>query len=148
MLREVPLSVGPPDKSLGSRTVNTRGGPTSFAGVSVQAGSTRVAEGSVAQLVLGAGPFAVRAPVRVGWRIDTPERVGFSYVTLEGHPVRGEEWFVVHPGDDGDVHFTISALDAGLETRTCGRPAGATGAAPHDAPLSRGAGSLTAMPWQ
>jgi uncharacterized protein (UPF0548 family) len=61
------------------------------AGVAVTA-STEVAD--VGSLVLGRlGPFA--APCRVVYVIDEPDRRGFAYGTLPGHPVSGEECFAV-----------------------------------------------------
>ncbi len=51
----------------------------------------------------------VREPVEVVDVVRTAERVGFSYRPLPGHPVRGEEAFVVHR--DGDaVLLTIRSL--------------------------------------
>lgn len=38
----------------------------------------------------------VREPVEVVSVVRSPNRVGFSYRTLPGHPVSGEEAFVVH----------------------------------------------------
>jgi uncharacterized protein (UPF0548 family) len=61
------------------------------AGVQVTA-STEAAE--VGTLVLGRlGPFA--APCRVVYVVDEPDRSGFAYGTLPGHPVSGEERFSV-----------------------------------------------------
>ncbi|CAM3646259.1 DUF1990 family protein [Tsukamurella ocularis] len=51
----------------------------------------------------------VREPVEVVDVVDTDGRAGFSYRALPGHPVRGEEAFVVHR--DGDaVLLTIRSL--------------------------------------
>jgi uncharacterized protein (UPF0548 family) len=46
-----------------------------------------------AAVVIRVGPF--REPVRVVYTIDEPDRRGFAYGTLPGHPVEGEESFVV-----------------------------------------------------
>ncbi|MGB3485143.1 MAG: DUF1990 domain-containing protein [Mycobacterium sp.] len=77
------------------------------AGVSVTA-STDVAE--VGSLVLGEfGPFA--APCRVVYVIDEPNRRGFAYGTLPGHPVSGEERFAVrYDPADNTVHSEVSAF--------------------------------------
>lgn len=48
-------------------------------------------------------------PVEVVAVVDTPERVGFSYRTLPGHPVHGEEAFIVHRDGD-EVRLTIRSL--------------------------------------
>lgn len=52
----------------------------------------------------------VRAPVRVVYVIDEPDRTGFAYGTLAGHPESGEESFVVDRTEDGSVWLTISAF--------------------------------------
>jgi 3-phenylpropionate/trans-cinnamate dioxygenase ferredoxin component len=46
-----------------------------------------------AVVVVGRGP--VRAPCRVIYVIDEPDRRGFAYGTLPGHPEAGEECFAV-----------------------------------------------------
>ncbi|TQJ31520.1 DUF1990 family protein [Microbacterium sp. SLBN-146] len=53
----------------------------------------------------------VREPVEVAEVVDTGSRVGFSYRTLPGHPVSGEEAFIVHRDGD-DVFLTIRSLTA------------------------------------
>ena len=53
---------------------------------------------------------AVRSPVRVVYVIDEPNRKGFAYGTLPGHPERGEEAFVVEQSADGSVWLTITSL--------------------------------------
>jgi len=58
------------------------------------------------------GPVTVREPVRVVAVVDEPDRFGFAYGTLEGHPVSGEEAFVVHRAGDGRVNFTVRSLTA------------------------------------
>jgi uncharacterized protein (UPF0548 family) len=47
-------------------------------------------------------------PCRVVWTVDEPDRIGFAYGTLEGHPASGEESFVVTRDADG-VQFTVRA---------------------------------------
>ena len=39
-----------------------------------------------------------------------PFGCGFAYGTLDGHPVSGEEAFVLHRGSDGDVRLTLRSL--------------------------------------
>ncbi|MFJ5220323.1 DUF1990 family protein [Streptomyces sp. NPDC088354] len=70
----------------------------------------RVAAGAEYWITAGLGPFAVREPVRVVAVVDAPERCGFAYGTLPGHPVSGEEAFVVHRSPDGAVSLTIRSL--------------------------------------
>lgn len=56
------------------------------------------------------GPVVVTEPVRVVDVVTTTDRCGFAYGTLPGHPVIGEEAFVVHRGPDGTVHLTLRSL--------------------------------------
>ena len=48
-------------------------------------------------------------PVEVVNVIEERDRVGFSYRTLPGHPVTGEEAFIVHRHGD-EVTLTIRSL--------------------------------------
>jgi uncharacterized protein (UPF0548 family) len=56
------------------------------------------------------GPLHALAPCRVVYTIDEPERFGFAYGTLPGHPECGEEAFVVERGADDATTFTIVAF--------------------------------------
>ncbi|MGV9680259.1 DUF1990 family protein [Nocardia sp. NPDC003482] len=60
---------------------------------------------------LGLGPFGMNAPCRVIYVVDEPDRRGFAYGTLPGHPAIGEELFEVDydPADDA-VHATVAAF--------------------------------------
>jgi uncharacterized protein (UPF0548 family) len=42
--------------------------------------------------------------------IDEPNRWGFVYGTLPGHPEEGEEAFIVSISEDGIVRFEITAF--------------------------------------
>jgi uncharacterized protein (UPF0548 family) len=48
-------------------------------------------------------------PVEVVGVVETSTRSGFSYRTLPGHPVDGEEAFIVHR-DGNDVYLTVRSL--------------------------------------
>lgn len=58
----------------------------------------------------------VREPVQVVTVVETPTRVGFSYRTLPGHPVTGEEAFILHREGDA-VFLTIRSLTAPATTQ-------------------------------
>jgi uncharacterized protein (UPF0548 family) len=58
----------------------------------------------------GVGPLRIWAPGEVVWLRDDPERYGFGYGTLPGHPERGEEAFEVSVDGDGQVWFDIRAF--------------------------------------
>ncbi|WP_051098527.1 DUF1990 family protein [Sporichthya polymorpha] len=81
-----------------------------------QSGSGLVvaADGPVAEgrtVVLGLGrPLSLVIPCRVVWTLHEPDRRGFAYGTLPGHPESGEESFVLTPDDDGSVWLTITAF--------------------------------------
>ncbi len=83
------------------------------AGLVVRA-SGPAAEDTVVEMRLGAGPVAVRIPCRVVAVVDEPDRRGFTYGTLPGHPECGEEEFLLERNADGSLRFTVSA---------CSRPA-------------------------
>jgi len=70
----------------------------------------RVREGDDYRITAAWGPFAVHEPVRVVAVVDTTDRCAFAYGTLPGHPVSGEEAFVVHRDADGTVRFTLRSL--------------------------------------
>ncbi|MER7752196.1 DUF1990 domain-containing protein [Kitasatospora sp. NPDC097643] len=49
-------------------------------------------------------------PCRVVWTVDEPDRIGFAYGTLPGHPECGEEAFLVSMDADGEVWFEVVAF--------------------------------------
>ena len=53
--------------------------------------------------------LSVREPVEVVAVVQQPDRVGFAYRTLPGHPVSGEEAFIAHRAGDAVV-LTIRSL--------------------------------------
>ena len=58
------------------------------------------------------------APVRVVYVIDEPNRKGFAYGTLDGHPESGEESWIVDQTDDGSVWLIVvpTSLSRGRRT--------------------------------
>lgn len=69
-----------------------------------------VSEGAEYQISVGWGPFVVREPVRVVAVVSRADRCGFAYGTLQGHPVCGEEAFIVHRDAAGTVWLTLRSL--------------------------------------
>src|SRR5690606_39964820 len=55
-------------------------------------------------------PWPFPVPCRVMYVIDEPNRKGFAYGTLRGHPECGEEAFVVERRDDDSVWLTVRAF--------------------------------------
>lgn len=75
------------------------------AGLRVAASADRVAVGGVVRCRLGPLPI----PCRVLWVVEEPDRVGFGYGTLPGHPETGEEAFEVSRDASGLVTLTVTA---------------------------------------
>jgi uncharacterized protein (UPF0548 family) len=77
------------------------------AGIRVEATTDVAAVGS--EVIVHLGP--VRAPCRVVYIIDEPDRCGFAYGTLPGHAESGEELFLVRfdPATD-DVFAEVAAF--------------------------------------
>ncbi len=86
--------------------VKTRSG---FAVTPTDGGGLRAREGADYRLRAALGPVGVLEPVRVVAVVDSPMRCGFAYGTLPGHPVSGEEAFVV-ARDGDDVVLTLRSL--------------------------------------
>lgn len=53
--------------------------------------------------------LTVIEPVEVVGVVEERDRVGFAYRTLPGHPVSGEEAFIVHRNGE-EVHLTVRSL--------------------------------------
>ncbi|TWD81794.1 uncharacterized protein (UPF0548 family) [Kribbella amoyensis] len=80
----------------------------SAAGVRIKATDSPAVIGTNSLGRLGAGPIGVPVPCRVVWTVDEPDRIGFAYGTLPGHPETGEESFVVSREGD-DIYFALRA---------------------------------------
>ena len=61
-------------------------------------------------LIARIGPFQVREPIQVIAVIDESDRKAFAYGTLTGHPVSGEEAFIVERHADDSVWLTIRSI--------------------------------------
>ncbi|MFC5928669.1 DUF1990 family protein [Cryobacterium melibiosiphilum] len=63
------------------------------------------------RVIVTARAFGVTVvePVEVVAVVVEPDRVGFAYRTLPGHPVSGEEAFIVHRHED-EVRLTVRSL--------------------------------------
>jgi uncharacterized protein (UPF0548 family) len=93
------------------------------AGVDVYPRNAPLAVGTNVIVTARAGPVYASAPCRVVYVIDEPNRFGFAYGTLPGHPERGEEAFIIERAADDVTTFSIVAFSrpAVLATRV-GRP--------------------------
>jgi len=86
------------------------------AGLTVIASSPSARPGSVVDLSLGWPWLARHAPCLVVYTVEDPNRRGFAYGTLRGHPESGEESFLIEHTPNGEVWLSIRAFSrpAGL----------------------------------
>ncbi|MCA1780915.1 MAG: DUF1990 family protein [Dermatophilaceae bacterium] len=80
------------------------------AGLTVLASSERVEEGAVAVVRLNVGPIKIDGANRVVAVLDERDRRGFAYGTLDGHPEKGEQAFIVEIDGDETVTFTVRSF--------------------------------------
>jgi uncharacterized protein (UPF0548 family) len=110
--RSVPIGRGHSQWESASATlmawgVKTRSG---FRVESARGTSAQVCIGADYRLTASLGPFSLHEPVRVVAVVDQPRLVGFAYGTLDGHPVAGEEAFLVHRDAHDQVWLTLRSL--------------------------------------
>jgi uncharacterized protein (UPF0548 family) len=74
----------------------------------VDASAGRAAPGVSVVVRLGVGPLRVAAPCRIVWTREEERYAGWAYGTLPGHPLSGEESFVVHRDEEDDVWLTVT----------------------------------------
>lgn len=80
------------------------------AGVVVTPEHAPLVKGTVVTATVKIGPLWVVAPCRIVYVTATPDRFGFAYGTLAGHPEEGEEAFHVIRTLDGVVSMEIVAF--------------------------------------
>lgn len=104
------VDLGPDDASRFTKAVSALTGwaPQHGAGMTVYPADP-VREGATFAIVFRLPVGFVTAAGRVAYMIDEPDRSGFAYGTLPGHPEQGEEAFVVSRRD-GRVWFELSAF--------------------------------------
>lgn len=79
-------------------------------GLTLAADSEEAAEDVNVILGFGVGRWRIQAPCRVVYTVNDPDRRGFAYGTLPGHPESGEERFTVTQLADGRVELAIVAF--------------------------------------
>lgn len=87
--------------------IKTRSG---FEVVAADGTTGAVRAGADYTLVARIGPLRIREPARVVAVVDSATRAGFAYGTRAGHPVSGEEAFIVTRDGDGSVWLTLRSL--------------------------------------
>lgn len=80
------------------------------AGIRVARSTPPPVVGVDVRLDAGIGPLRLPAWCRVVAVVDTPDRRGFTYGTLAGHPEIGEETFLVERTADGRVVGRVVAF--------------------------------------
>ncbi len=80
------------------------------AGLRIQADGPASTPGTVVLMTAGLRRLGLDIPCRVVWVVDEPDRRGFAYGTLPGHPESGEESFVVSLRPDGAVVYELRAF--------------------------------------
>ena len=73
--------------------------------------AAKVSPGAELSITTRIAGVTIREPVQVSVVVESPTRVGFAYRTRRGHPVSGEEAFIVHR-DGANVWFTVRSLTA------------------------------------
>ncbi|MEU4838726.1 DUF1990 family protein [Nocardia testacea] len=76
-------------------------------GILREAGTPVAEPGTAVTVRLGIGRFGLRAPCRVVYVLDGPDRIGFAYGTLPGHPMSGEELFAVEYDEGSGVVYGV-----------------------------------------
>lgn len=94
-------------------------------GIFHEASTPTAEEGTQLSVRLGLGPLGVTAPCRVVYVLDEPDRRGFAYGTLPGHPEIGEELFAVEydPTDDSAYGLVSAFSKHGIWYARLGGPA-------------------------
>jgi uncharacterized protein (UPF0548 family) len=82
-------------------------------GATVHPEEAPIALGTTVLVVLRGGPIRLLVPTRIVAVVDEPDRFGFAYGTLPGHPERGEEAFLIERHPDGRTTATIRVLAEG-----------------------------------
>lgn len=78
-------------------------------GSGLQVPDAALAPGVDVVMRLGFGRLALTVPTRVVYVLDEPDRRGFAYGTLPGHPESGEELFLVERVD-GATYAEVRAF--------------------------------------
>ena len=91
-------------------------------GFRVVTSATRAFEGAELTVRAWIGPVRMTAPTRVVYVVDEPDRRGFAYGTLPGHPESGEELFLVERVGRRDLGRGPGVLTAGSLVRRLGGP--------------------------
>lgn len=79
-------------------------------GFALAPGTAPPAPGQELTIIARFGPLRVPEPARVVEVVRGTDRVALSYATRRGHPVRGEEAFILHRTQQGAVVLTLRSV--------------------------------------
>ncbi len=88
------------------------------AGVRVFPADAPLEAGTTVALSVRLGPVVDVFGCRIVQVVDEPDRYGFAYGTLPGHPERGEESFILDRTGDSAVTFTVTVFAQGAQLVT------------------------------
>lgn len=91
-------------------------------GIDVLPHGTPIELGATVVVTLGFPWLSLAAPCRIVGVLDEPDRWGFAYGTLPGHPEQGEESFVasINGNDEGAFRITAFSRPGEWLTRLAG----------------------------
>jgi uncharacterized protein (UPF0548 family) len=81
-------------------------------GFALAPGTPQPAPGQELTIIARFGPLRMCEPAQVVEVVRGAERVALSYATRRGHPVRGEEAFILHRSQQGAVVLTLRSVTA------------------------------------
>lgn len=93
------------------------------AGTGTGTGTQRVRAGQEPTIFVRLGPFRLPEPARVIEVFESDTRRGFTYGTKPGHPITGEESFILIHADDDRVFLVLRSVSrAGMGIWRLGEP--------------------------
>jgi uncharacterized protein (UPF0548 family) len=81
-------------------------------GFALSPGTAPPVPGQELTIIAHLGPLRVHEPAEVVTVLRGAERAALSYTTRRGHPVRGEEAFILHRAPGGEVVLTLRSVTA------------------------------------
>jgi len=81
--------------------------PQLRSGIVITPEDARPEQGQTVVQCIRMGPLWTLAACRIVYRIEQPDRAGYAYGSLSGHPVRGEEAFLIERDPAGVVRARI-----------------------------------------
>lgn len=107
----------------GSLSADTGSLSAGTGSLSAGTGAPRVRAGQEPTIFVRLGPFRLPEPARVIEVFESETRRGFTYGTKPGHPITGEESFILIHADDDRVFLVLRSVSrAGMGIWRFGEP--------------------------